>query len=272
MTIGARPLTPADIRLACRTGSWKEPTTAGFCEGHVQANVIILPEKYAADFRSLCKKNPVPCPLLGETKPGDPTVPSHLAANCDIRTDCPEYRIYKSGKLLRSAADVKAEWKDDSVAFFIGCSYSFEAALTNAGLTPRQIELGRNVPMYKTSVPLCPAGELSGHMVVSMRPYPREALALVRSTTRPFTLAHGEPVAWGPEGAASLGIKDVDGTSPDFGDSSEIREGEIAVYWACGVTPQLAVMDSSLPEVVMGHSPGHMLVLDMKDEDVCEEV
>ncbi|GAA5881810.1 hypothetical protein JCM16303_006462 [Sporobolomyces ruberrimus] len=250
----------------------QEPTTANFCPGSVQVNVICLGERYASDFRALCAKNPVPCPLLGETKPGDPRVPSHLALDSDIRTDCPLYRVYSNGKLLESKKDIMADWKEDTIAFFIGCSYSFESALSENGLIPRHTELKRNVPMYKTKVPLAPAGAFTGHWVVSMRPYPREALERVRSITRPFTLAHGEPVAWGVEGARSLGIEDLDGTRPDYGDPSEIREGEIAVYWGCGVTPQLAVQDSNIPEVVLGHSPGHMLVCDMKDEGVCERV
>lgn len=261
-------ITPSQVRLACRSRSWKEPTTANFAPGFVQANVIFLPEKYAADFRALCAKNPVPCPLLGETKAGDPTVPAHLALGSDIRTDCPLYRVYKNGKLLETKADVVAEWNENTVAFFIGCSFSFEAALVKHGLVPRHIELNRNVPMYKTKVPLAPAGPLSGHWVVSMRPYPKSVLEQVRSITRPFVLAHGEPVAWGVEGARSLGIEDLDGTQPDYGDPSEIREGEIAVYWGCGVTPQLAVQDSKLPELVMGHAPGHMLICDMTDEGV----
>ncbi|GAA6060159.1 hypothetical protein JCM10212_005160 [Sporobolomyces blumeae] len=272
MTVAASPLTPNEVRLACRNRSWEAPTTAGVCDGYVQANVIILPTKYGDDFRALCKRNPVPCPLLGETKPGDPTVPRNLARDSDIRTDCPLYRTYSNGKLLASKEDVLDEWSDDTIAFFIGCSFSFEAALIANDLVPRHIELKRNVPMYKTKVALAPSGALSGHMVVSMRPYPIASLDLVRSTTRPFVLAHGEPVAWGIEGAKSLGIDDFDGTRPDFGDPSEIREGEIAVYWGCGVTPQLAVMDSKLPETVMSHSPGHMIVLDLVDADVCESL
>ncbi|GAA5954279.1 hypothetical protein JCM3765_005338 [Sporobolomyces pararoseus] len=270
--IERKTLTPAEIRLSCRNDSWKESTTANFAPGFVQVNVIFLPQKFAADFRSLCAKNPVPCPLLGETKPGDPTVPSHLAKNSDIRTDCPLYRIYSNGKLLASKKDVRAEWSEDTIAFFIGCSFSFESALVRNGLVPRHIELKRNVPMYKTKVPLAPAGSFSGHWVVSMRPYPKEALERVRSITRPFVLAHGEPVAFGEEGARSLGIEDLDGTRPDYGDPSEIREGEIAVYWGCGVTPQLAIQDSKLSETVMSHSPGFMLVCDMRDEEVCREM
>ncbi|GAA6049154.1 hypothetical protein JCM3770_003281 [Rhodotorula araucariae] len=150
MTITLRPLTPHDIRLACRTGAWKEPSTAGVCEGHVQANLVVLPAKYAADFRALCARNPVPCPLLGETKPGDPLVPPHLANDCDIRTDAPAYNVYKGGNLVATKEDILDDWADDSVGFLIGCSFSCEAALTAGGLTPRQIEIRRNVPMYKT--------------------------------------------------------------------------------------------------------------------------
>lgn len=159
MTITPTSLTPRAVRQACRDGSWNYPSTAGICEGYVQANLVILPSKYADDFRNLCARNPVPCPLLGETKRGDPTIPSHLAADCDIRTDAPLYRIYKGGKLVEEKKDILAEWDDDdSVGFLIGCSFSFEAALINGGLTPRQIEIGRNVPMYRTKTPLAPAG------------------------------------------------------------------------------------------------------------------
>ncbi|GAA5962139.1 hypothetical protein JCM8115_006603 [Rhodotorula mucilaginosa] len=271
MTITPTLLTPRAVRQACRDGSWNYPSTAGICEGYVQANLVILPSKYADDFRNLCARNPVPCPLLGETKKGDPTIPSHLAADCDIRTDAPLYRIYKGGKLVEEKKDILAEWDDDdSVGFLIGCSFSFEAALINGGLTPRQIEIGRNVPMYRTKAPLAPAGRLGGHMVVSMRPYPPEAIEQVRDLTRPFIRTHGEPIAWGAEGAAALGIDDPEGKNPDFGDASEIREGEVPVYWGCGVTPQLSVMDSKIPEIVCGHSPGHMLLLDIRDEDVCQ--
>ncbi|BGP34888.1 hypothetical protein JCM10296v2_006712 [Rhodotorula toruloides] len=135
---------------------------------------------------------------------------------------------------------------------------------------PRQIEIKRNVPMYKTKVPLCAAGTLSGNMVVSMRPYPPSAIETVRDLTRPFIRAHGEPVAWGPQGAAALGIDDPTGLNPDFGEASEVREGEVPVYWACGVTPQSVVRASKIEGVVLGHAPGHMLVLDMRDEDVCK--
>ncbi|KAK0453994.1 uncharacterized protein EV420DRAFT_1696443 [Desarmillaria tabescens] len=254
---------PYDVRILCRNKAFNAPSTAGLCPGYSQANVIILPNKFAADFR---------CPLLGETKPGDPQVPEALAADSDVRTDCPSYNVYRDGVFSEQKESIEQEWRNDSVTFFIGCSYSFEAALAKNGLAPRHLELGRAVPMYRTSYRLCPAGVFSGHMVVSMRPYRLADLERVRDITRPFVKTHGEPVAWGPEGAKSLGITDLDGTNPDFGDPTVIKDGEIAVYFGCGVTPQLSVMDSGIAGEVVGHTPGRMLMLDIKDEDVCVSV
>ncbi|KAK7049946.1 hypothetical protein VNI00_005376 [Paramarasmius palmivorus] len=262
-------LSPAEVRLLCRENKFQEPTTASYCDGYVQANLVILSEKYAEDFRIFCARNPVSCPLIGETYPGDPRVPEHLATNCDIRTDLPRYNIYRDGKYVETKSNIEKEWKSDSVAFLIGCSYSFEAALCTNGLIPRHIELGRNVAMYRTQVPLMPAGVFSGRMIVSMRPYPLEAIDSVRAITRPYVRAHGEPVAWGANGARALGIDDVAGLRPDHGDPSDIRAGEVPVYWGCGVTPQQVVIDSGIPGVVMSHAPGHMLVLDQLISDVC---
>ncbi|CAD6588349.1 MAG: hypothetical protein CYPHOPRED_004342, partial [Cyphobasidiales sp. Tagirdzhanova-0007] len=193
-------------------------------------------------------------------------VPTHIAADSDIRTDIPSYNVYENGKLVKTAKNIDSEWKEDSVAFFIGCSYSFESALIDANLVPRHIEVHRNVPMYKTKVPLCPAGVFGGRMVVSMRPYLRRDLERVRNTTRPFTLAHGEPVAWGYEGAEAIGITDI--RAPEFGDPPEIRDDEIPVFWGCGVTPQLSIMDSGISGQVVCHAPGQMLVLDLQIADV----
>ncbi|ESK84966.1 duf1445 domain protein [Moniliophthora roreri MCA 2997] len=265
----SRSLSPAQVRSLCRQNNFQESTTASFCNGYVQANLIILPEKYAEDFRNLCARNPVSCPLIGETRPGDPRVPDHLAANCDIRTDLPRYNIYRDGKFVEAKDSIEKEWKSDSIAFLIGCSYSFEAALCTSGLTPRHVEIGRNVPMYKTQVSLMPAGVFSGRMIVSMRPYPAGAVDVVRAITRPYVRAHGEPVAWGVDGARALGIDDIIGLNPDHGDPSDIRAGEVPVYWGCGVTPQQVVIDSGIPGTVISHAPGHMLVLDQHIADVC---
>lgn len=209
------------------------------------------------------------CPLIGETAPGDPIFPPRLAKECDVRHDLPLYRRYLNGTFVEETTNLEADWQEDSVGFLIGCSYSFEAALSKAGLPPRHTELRRNCPMYRTKVPLAKAGVFGGNVVVSMRPYPLEALEQVREITRPCTLAHGEPIAWGAEGTRALGITDLNGTSPDFGDASEIRAGEVPVYWACGVTPQLSVMESKIPGVVLSHAPGQMLVLDLLCAEVC---
>ncbi|KAL0065757.1 hypothetical protein AAF712_007240 [Marasmius tenuissimus] len=262
-------VTPSEVRRLCRANEFNKPTTAAYSDGHTQANLLILPEKYAQDFRNLCMRNPVSCPLIGELDPGDPTVPEHLAANCDIRTDLPRYNIYKDGNLLETKTDITAEWKEDSVAFLIGCSYTFEAALFAKGLIPRHSELKRNVPMYRTKVPLMTTGVFSGRMIVSMRPYPVDSVESVREITRPYVRTHGEPVAWGEKGARTLGIDDPEGTHPDFGDPTEIREGEIPIYWGCGVTPQQVVIDSEIDGIVISHAPGHMLVLDLLVKEVC---
>jgi len=284
MTVTPRRLTPLDVRLACRSGQWDAASTAGVCAGFVQANLVVLPSKYAADFRALCARNPVPCPLLGETvAPGNPSLPPHLAKDCDVRTDAPAYNVYVGGKLVGTKSDIVDEWQADSVCFLIGCSFSFEAALAAGGLTPRQIEISKNVPMCASSLSRTlsrldadleppqtkrasrsPPQEVrlllllllepsqrsahslllvlahavfSGRMVVSMRPYLPSQVELARDLTRPFVRAHGEPVAWGAEGAASLGIDDPLGERPDFGEASEVREGEVPVYWVRALPP-----------------------------------
>ena len=39
-------------------------------------------------------------------------------------------------------------------------------------------------------------------------------------------------------------FKDI--SKPDFGDPVEIKEGEIPVFWACGVTSQMAVTSAPI--------------------------
>jgi len=261
-------------------------STSGLAPSYLQANLIVLPSRYAADFRLLCQRNPVPCPLLAESAaigsykelqshidgiPG-----SRIASDIDIRFDAPRYHVYKDGKLIQCGIpDIARYWTEDHVAFLIGCSYSFENALTLAGLPPRHTEMKRVVPMYKTTIPLCAAGIFTGgHYVVSMRPYRATDVELVRNITRPFVATHGEPIAWGWEAVKQLGIKDV--AVPDWGQAAVEPDGTlfveggpfVPVFWGCGVTPQLAVMSANLKGVVMGHAPGHMIVLDVREEDV----
>ncbi|KAI5815173.1 hypothetical protein BZA77DRAFT_86717 [Pyronema omphalodes] len=270
------PVAPANpahaLRLAARTATHTSPT-AGYAPGHIQANLLVLPSAYANDFRLLCLRNPVPCPLLAissSTGSATSVTPNHLFSTpFDIRTDIPRYNIYNAGKIVESSiTDLKDYWTNDHVAFLIGCSFSFEGALEAAGLPPRHVVKKCNVSMYKTTLPLCPAGVFTeGSYVVSMRPYKKEDVERVRDITRPFREMHGEPIAWGWEGAKKLGIEDV--SKPDFGDAVEIREGEVPVFWGCGVTPQAVVMAAGdkIKGNVLAHEPGHMMILDVREEE-----
>ncbi|KUJ08367.1 DUF1445-domain-containing protein [Mollisia scopiformis] len=286
-----RLLTGASVRKASRNGSHKT-TTAGLAPSYLQANLIILPSRYATDFRLLCARNPVPCPLLAESKTSgswdavkswvDGLSGDEIISRFDIRRDAPKYMVYRDSKLVRfQCDDILNEWSEDHVAFFIGCSFSFESALADAELPPRHSVLRRNVPMYRTKISLCPAGVFtSGTYVVSMRPYRRSEIEAVRNITRPFTATHGEPLAWGWDAIQQLGITDID--QPEWGDTpltldgrplghSEGNEEEIPVFWGCGVTPQEAVMRAGLQGTIMAHAPGHMLVLDCRDWDIMEK-
>ncbi|EKG13245.1 Carbonic anhydrase [Macrophomina phaseolina MS6] len=280
--------TGASARAAARSNTIL--STSGLAPDYLQANLIVLPSRYADDFRLLCKRNPVPCPLLAESASVgdysnlkswlDGVSSSALAKGLDIRTDAPRYMVYKDGALIEShIPTITPHWTPDHVLFLIGCSYSFEAALTRAtptSLIPRHTLLGRVVPMYRTTLPLCPAGVFaSATYVVSMRPYPARLVARARDITRPYVATHGEPVAWGWAAVRALGIADL--ARPEWGDPPVTERGEpladgddenVPVFWGCGVTPQEAVVRAGLEGVVMGHAPGHMVVLDVTDRDV----
>lgn len=247
-----------DARLAIRRGAHKGPT-AGLAPGFVQANLAILPQALAADFMRFCHANPKPCPLLSVGNPGDWRLPA-LGEDLDIRTDLPRYRVFRNGKIVDEPTDICKHWRDDLVTFAIGCSFSFEEALVEAGIEMRHINSGKNVPMYRTTIPTQPAGPFFGPMVVSMRPMkPIDAIRAVQITAR-FPAVHGAPIHLGkPE---MLGITDL--AKPDYGDAIPIHEDEIPVFWACGVTPQSVVMTAN-PEFCITHFPGSMLVTDKKN-------
>jgi uncharacterized protein YcsI (UPF0317 family) len=254
-------LTAAEVRSACRAGTHIGPTP-GLAAGFVQANLVCLPRDWAFDFLLFCQRNPKPCPLLDVTEPGDPE-PRHAALGADLRTDLPAYRIWRDGQLVAEPTDVREYWRNDLVGFLIGCSFTFEAALQTAGVPVRHIDQGVNVPMYRTTVPCTPAGRFSGPLVVSMRPLtPAQAVTATRVCAR-FPLAHGVPVHFGDP--AALGIRDV--ANPDFGDPVDIRPGEVPVFWACGVTPQAAVMQAK-PPFAITHKPGHMFLTDLRDHQM----
>ncbi|CAB3830661.1 putative hydro-lyase [Achromobacter anxifer] len=243
-------------RLDARGGKLTGPT-ANLAPGHVQANLAILPRALAADFLHFCQRNPKPCPLLAMSEPGDPSLPE-LGQDIDIRSDIPRYRVWKNGELVAEPTDVRDIWRDDLVSFLIGCSFSFEEAMLDNGLPVRHIEQGCNVPMYRTSIPTHAAGVFSGPLVVSMRPLKAaDAIRAIQVTSR-FPSVHGAPVHIGDP--ALIGIADIN--RPDYGDPVEIREGEMPVFWACGVTPQ-SVVAAVRPEFCITHAPGHMLVTDL---------
>ena len=248
--------TPAQARALFRTTD--VATTAGFSAGFAQANLIALDRKYAFDFLLFAQRNPKPCPLLGVLEPGE--VSSPLLAGGDIRTDIPSYRVFSHGSLIDEPTDATAYWTENTVAFVIGCSFTFEQALLDNNVPVAHIEQGVNVPMYLTNIDCEPAGVFSGKMVVSMRPIPAGLVAdAVRITSR-YPAVHGAPVHVGEPGL--IGIDDL--AAPDFGDAVDIPAGWVPVFWACGVTPQSIVMHSK-PELAICHSPGKMLITDVRD-------
>jgi uncharacterized protein YcsI (UPF0317 family) len=233
--------------------------------GYVQANLVVVPRELAFDFLLFCQRNPKPCPLLDVTEPGDPE-PKGIAPGADLRTDLPRYRVYRFGELVDEPTDLHAWWRDDLVAFLIGCSFTFEKALLQAGVPIRHLEAGCNVPMYRTRLACRPAGMFHGPVVVSMRPLtPAQAVTAIRICAR-FPRAHGTPLHFGDP--AALGIRDL--SRPDFGDPVEIRAGEVPVFWACGVTPQAVAMEVR-PPLLITHKPGYMFVSDLQDSQLEEE-
>lgn len=231
--MGSTEITAQEARLLCRQN--RLTNTAGVAAGYLQANLLVLPVRYASDFYNLCLRNPVACPLLGMTaSPGDPhsVKPSRCirSADFDVRTDFPKYRVYDHGKYLHSRQDLVDVWTSDHVAFLIGCSFSFEDALTAAGLRPRHQDTGSIVAMYRSNILLLPAGIFTdAHTIVSMRPYRPELIERVRDVTRPYSSTHGEPIAWGWDGAKRLGITNIN--RPDFGEPQRFEEGEVPVFW-----------------------------------------
>jgi uncharacterized protein YcsI (UPF0317 family) len=253
-------LAPQNLRLRFRDGTLVAPT-AGLAPGFVQANLVILPLDLAFDFLLFCQRNPKPCPLLEVVEAGS-SEPRVMAPGADLRTDVPKYRVYRNGVLVEEPVSLSGLWTANLVSFLVGCSFTFEAALLDAGIPVRHIEQRSNVPMFVTSVPTTPAGAFRGPLVVTMRPVPATLVVRAVQVTSRFPAVHGAPVHIGDP--AALGIRDI--ARPDFGDPVEVRPGEVPVFWACGVTPQAAAM-ASKPPLMITHAPGHMFITDRRDAE-----
>lgn len=254
-------LSPEKVRAMIREGELKRPT-AGISGGYAQGNLVVLPQKYAYDFLLFAQRNPKPCPILEVSDVGSREF-RLTAKGSDIARDIPLYRIYKEGEYVKELESVEAYWRDDLVSFLLGCSFSFEAPLMEAGIEMRHITQGCNVPMYITNIDTTPAGIFSGPLVVSMRPMPFSQVVKAVTITNQLPEVHGAPIHIGDP--ALIGIEDLN--QPDFGDAITINPGEVPVFWACGVTPQAAIMRSK-PDFVITHAPGHMFITDVKNSQL----
>lgn len=259
-TDGIETMSAAEVRAEIRAGRYTGDTS-GLAPGYVQGNVVILPADVAHYFLAYCQRNPKPCPLLASSEPGDPRLPT--LGDVDIRTDVPRYRVFRDGEFVEEVTDIRHLWRDDLVAFVLGCSYSFEEALLQEGIPIRHIEQGTSVPMFRTNIETTPAGPFSGKMVVSMRPFKAaDAIRAIQITSR-YPAVHGAPVHIGDP--SLIGIGDV--SRPDFGDPVEIKDDELPVFWACGVTPQVAI-EQARPSLCITHKPGHMVITDLKNSQL----
>ncbi|MDY4574661.1 MAG: putative hydro-lyase [Intestinibacter sp.] len=252
---------PSEVRKLIREGKIVKPTS-GMCAGYAQANLVVLPKDLAYDFLLFAQRNPKPCPILEVSDVGSRTL-KKIAKDCDIAKDIPKYRIYKKGELVGEYTDVSEFWQDDFVSFLIGCSFSFESEMIEAGIEIRHITEDCNVPMYMTNIECESAGIFNGKMVVSMRPIKPDQVVKAVTVTETMPKVHGTPIHIGDPSV--IGIKDIN--KPEFGDAVTINEGEVPVFWPCGVTPQSVIMNVK-PDIVITHSPGHMLITDVKNVEL----
>ena len=252
---------PYDVRKLIREEKITTPT-AGMCAGYAQANLVILPKELAYDFLLFTQRNPKSCPILEVGDVGNREL-NYLGKDIDITRDIPKYRVYESGVLTGEYKNIQDMWRNDFVSFLVGCSFSFESELIEADVPVRHIEENCNVPMYITNIDCVPAGIFNGKMVVSMRPLPYDQIVKSVLVSGDMPKVHGAPIHIGDP--LVIGIEDIN--SPDFGNPVTIKKGEVPVFWACGVTPQAVVMNVK-PKIVITHSPGHMLITDVKNIDL----
>ena len=245
-------------RAAIRAGAYRRHT-AGLAPGRLQANLVVLTETYALDFMRYCQRNPKPCPLVGVTDTGDPRLST--LGDIDLRTDLPSYTVHRDGRPAEVVHDATDLWRGDLVGFALGCSFTFERAMVEAGFDLWHVSSDATVPMFRTSIPTVPAGPFRGEMVVSLRTIPEDRVDEAREISRRYPLAHGAPVHVG--NPAEIGIADP--AAPDWGDAPPIPEGHVPAFWACGVTPQVALANAA-PPFAITHTPGHMLICDVAED------
>lgn len=250
------------LREEIRKGAF-EGTTSGAAGDNIQANIVILPKSYAFDFLLYAMRNRKAVPVIEVMEDGK--IESTYAEGSDIRTDIPKYNIYREGVLVETVTHIEDYWQSDFVTFLIGCSFTFEQAILEAGIEVKHIKQGRNVAMYRTDIATAPAGVFSGELVVSMRPFKKPLVDRVSDITAQFPNMHGRPVHYGDPSA--IGIASI--MDPEYGEAMQIGEDEVPVFWACGVTPQNAALNAK-PEIMITHAPGHMFVTDMRNEDFKE--
>ena len=249
------------LRRAIRAGAYTGPTS-GQAPGYVQANLVVVPRHVAFDFLLFTQRNQKPCPVLEVVEAGAVEA-VRLAPGSDLRQDVPRYRVFREGQLVDEPTDVADIWQDDFVSFLLGCSFSFEKPLLDAGMEIRNMTLARNVSMYRTNIPCRPAGVFAGPMVVSMRPFPPDEALRATQITAKLPQVHGAPIHQGDPGL--IGIRDL--AQPDYGEAVPLKEGELPVFWACGVTPQAVLLEAKLP-LAITHAPGHMFVSDIREEQL----
>ena len=247
-----------DVRAAARSGQWRR-ATHGLARGYVQANMAIVPKRYAFDFMLFCQRNPKPCPVIDVTDPGDPEA-RFAAPGSDVRVDLPGYRVFRDGELVAEVSEITGYWRLDSVAFLLGCSNSMDDVLLEARIPQRHLESedGR-ISVYTSDIMCAPAGIFRGPVVVTMRPIPQNRLVDAISITARYPMAHGAPVHVGDPRA--IGIDDL--SRVGWGKYNELRHDDVPVFWACGVTPQAVAAKARIPEMIT-HAAGHMFVSDLK--------
>lgn len=247
---------PTEVRAAIRQKLFNAPTT-GVAQGYMQVSPIIIPSRFAADFKQFCHTNDKPFPLAGISAQGNSKLP-FLGKDIDVKYDLGHYHIYRNGQFSGEVSSLDSIWRDDWVTFTVGCSFSFEDILQSQHIPIRHQQEGKNVPMYNTDIPLHPVGVFGGNMVVSMRPFSTsDAIQAIAITSR-YPISHGAPVHMGDP--KQIGIHTLD--KPDYGDSVHIQSNEIPLFWACGVTILPVMQRAKLPIAIV-QKPGYMLVTDI---------